>query len=68
VNLEAAMKLRELPFLTEEAILYLLAAILVLAMIVMIGTIGGIVLVPFVAVPAMVLIYFGHRAGQHRHT
>jgi hypothetical protein len=67
VHLEAAMKMRELPFLTEQAILYLIAAVLILAMIVMIGTIGGIVLVPFVAIPAAVLIYFGYRAGQHRH-
>ena len=62
------MKMRELPFLTEEAILYLIAAVLIIAMIVMIGTIGGVVLVPFVAVPTAALIYFGHRAGQHRHT
>lgn len=62
------MKMRDLPFLTEEAILYLIAAVLVVAMVAMVGTIGGIVLVPFVAVPAALLIYLGHRAGQHRHT
>lgn len=60
------IKIRELPFLTEQAILYLIAAVLILAMIVLVGTIGGVVLVPFLAIPTVVLLYFGHRAGQHR--
>jgi hypothetical protein len=44
-----------------------LVAVLVVAMLALVGTVGGIVLVPFVAVPAAVLAYLGHRAGSHHH-
>jgi uncharacterized protein YacL len=61
------MKIQELPFRTTQLVLYVLVAVLVVAMLALVGTVGGIVLVPFVAVPAAVLAYLGHRAGSHHH-
>jgi hypothetical protein len=61
------MRFHDVPFLAEEVLLYVIAAVLILAMIVLVGTIGGVVLVPLVLLPTLGVIYLIHRAEQHRH-